>query len=306
MIFRNTIRLLLSNFSNVWKLLVYYIICFVITLGVCWAIAAPIIDKLSQANAFSDLVTLLNSYFYQPTGLVSSLDEIINTAWNILSTNIQFTFNYIFLIVWLVFVFPFTLDLAQLALGEVMYGFMTSKVRYGFTGRYIKNIGKSCIFCLVRYLVQFIFNAGIIKLATLGDIGYILLAILLFGFTLCFVSFKHALFSCWMPGIAVLNVNVFRALGKNFKAVFSKFPRIFSNYLALVITALVFNLIFATFTLSVSLTVTLPLTAFVFVCAQMVTYFSTKGMRYYVYQDMVVVPKKFEEQEGIKKLKFLV
>ena len=63
MIFRNTIRLLLTNFSNVWKVLVYYIICIALTLGVCWSIATPIISKLAEANVFSDLSNLLNSFF---------------------------------------------------------------------------------------------------------------------------------------------------------------------------------------------------------------------------------------------------
>lgn len=313
MIFRNTFRLLLTNFSNVWKVLLYYIICIALTFAVCWSIAQPIINELSKAHVFSDLGNLLNSFFSTPQNAPYSLNQIIDNAWSVLVTNIQFQFNYIFLIVWLVFVFPFTLDLAQLAMGEVLYGFMTSQVKYGFTGRFIKNIGKSCLYALVSYLVNFVFNAliivllvGIIKILTLGSFVYALLDVLLFAVLICIIGFKRTLFACFMPAIAVLDCNPFKALAINFKGVFKNFFRIFSNAITIVLTAIVVNLIFCIFTFSVSLIITLPLTAFVFVIFQMVSYFSSFGMRFYVYPDMFISPKRFEEQDKIKKMKYLV
>lgn len=313
MIFRNTFRLLLTNFSNVWKVLLYYIICIALTVAVCWSIAQPIINELAKANVFSDLANLLNSFFSTPQNAPHSLNQIINNAWGVLVTNIQFQFNYIFLIVWILLVFPFTLNLAQLALGEVLYGFMTSQVKYSFTGRYIKNIGKSCLFALVSDLVNFVFNAiifslfvGFIKLLTLGSFVYAMLGVLLFAVMICFVSFKRTLFACFMPAMAVLDCNPFKALAINFKGVFKNFFRIFSNAVTIVLTTIVVNLIFCVFTFSVSLIITLPLTAFVFVIFQMVSYFSSFGMRFYVYPDMFISPKRFEEQDKIKKIKYLV
>lgn len=307
-------RLLLSNFSNVWKVLVYYIICIALTIGVCYTVATPILSKLSEAGVFESLGNLINSFLNAtPTANVCSLNQIIDTSWQVIATNIQFRFNYVFLIVWLVFIFPFTLDLAQLALGEVFYGFMTSQVKYGFTGRYIKNISKSLLYTLVRYFVQLVFNVsivllcvGIIKLVALRTIGNIFLSLFVFAFTLCFIALKHTLFSCWMPAIAVLDCGVIKGLKQNFKCVFNKFPSIFSNYLTLVLSAFVVNAIFALVTFSVSIVVTMPLTAVVFVICQMVSYFSSQGMRFYVYQDVFISPKRVEEQDKITKLKHLI
>lgn len=55
-------RLLLSNFSNVWKVLVYYIICIALTIGVCYTVATPILSKLSEAGVFESLGNLINSF----------------------------------------------------------------------------------------------------------------------------------------------------------------------------------------------------------------------------------------------------
>ncbi|MBQ3047805.1 MAG: hypothetical protein IJD48_02190, partial [Clostridia bacterium] len=145
-----------------------------------------------------------------------------------------------------------------------------------------------------------------IKLYTLGSFLYVLLDIVLIALLLCVIAFKYTLFSCFMPSIAVLDCNVFRALDKNFKVVFKNFFRIFSNCITLVLTALVVNLIFCVFSFGVSLVVTLPLTAVVFVIFQMVSYFSSCGMRFYVYPDMFISPKKFEEQDKVKKVKYII
>ena len=307
--------MLLTNFSNVWKALLYYVVCIALTFGVCWVFASPIIEKLVEANIFENLYDVLNGFFsgMEASEVVNSLNNVIDTAWQVLTTNIQFKFNYIVLVVWVAFVFPFTLDLAQLALGEVLYGYMTSQVKYSFTGRYIKNIGKSSVYALIRYFVLLVFNVGAflilvktIELFAMGGILKVFLAFVLLCVLLLIEAFKHSFFSCWMPTIAVLNSNPFSALKRNFKCVFKKFFSIFSNYLALIIIAIALNVMFCVFTLGVSLVFTLPLTAFVFVIFQMVSYFSSNGMRFYVYPDMFISPKRFEEQDKIKKLKYLV
>lgn len=311
--FRNTIRLLLTNFSCVWKVLLYYVICVAVFVGVCWAMMAPIVEALKNANVFADLYEFFKGFFsgIEAGAVAKSLNDILSTAWDVIYSS--FKFNYIFLIVWILFVFPYALDLAQLAMGEILYGYMTSQVKYGFTGRFIKNIGKSCVYSLVRYFVMLPFNAlsigiiiGIIKIAALGGFFNILLALLVFAVLVMVTTLKHTFVSCWMPGIAVRDYNVFKALKQNFKLVFKKFFSIFSNYLTIIICAIALNIMFAVFTFTTSLVITLPLTALVFVIFQMVSYFTVTGMRFYVYPDMFITPQRFEEQDKIKKLKYLI
>lgn len=311
MIFRNSIRLLLTNFSTVWKVLVYYLICFTLTIGVCYLLAEPIVEQLTQANIFKDTIDIINNFFSNnPTTTAYTMSEVLNNAWTIIITNIQFKFNFIFLIVWLVFFFPYMLNLCQLAMGDVLYGYMTSQVKYSFTGRMIINLGRSAIFSLVRFLVFLLLNlAGLgllvlaVSLAVTGVFGNILLALGVLTLLICFMAFKQTLFSCWMPALAVLGVGPFVALKRNFKSVFRNFFGFYSNFLLFTILAVVINLFCCVFTASVSLIITLPLTAFAFSVFQMVTYFTSQGMRFYVYPDMFISPKHFEEQDKIGKIK---
>lgn len=314
MIFRNTFRLLFSNFSNVWKLLVYYLICIVLTFLVCGALALPIIEKLNQANVFSDFLAIVNNFFNNaPSNTALNLEGVWENFLQVINSNPQFTFNYVFLAIWLLFVFPFTLDLAQLPMGEVLYGYMTSQTKYSFTGRFIKTLKKSLLYSLVRFFVLLVFNVGIftfifliIKLATMGNILYLMLDIALLACLLIVIAFKYTLFSCWMPAISVFDSNVFVALGQNFVVAFRKFGSIFSTSILLVILALVFNLIFGVFSFTVSFIVTIPITVFVFAIFQMVSFFSSQGMKFYVYPDMVISSKTFEEQMTIENTKYLL
>ncbi len=314
MIFRNTIRLLLTNFSNVWKVLLYYVICISLSFCVCYFLASPIIAKLVEAQIFVEFGQAFGGLFSKPLqASAATFEQLFQRVGEVLTTNIQFRFNYIFLGVWTLFIFPLTLDFAQLASGEVLYGFMTSQVKYNWTGRYIKNIGKSVLYSMLRYCVVLVFNVvalgGIyytIKFASAGDIRYALLSVWVFALVIVTLALKQALFSCWMPSIAVLDKNVASALSQNFSCVFRNFWNIFSTSLLLVILAIVINLLCAVFTLSVALVVTIPATAFMFVVFQMVSFFSTQGMRFYVYPDMFISPKRFEEQDNIEKMKNLI
>ena len=69
MLFRNSVRLLLTNFSNVWKILLYYLICTVLTVLICLPILHPVVSKLSEANVFENFWALANNIFYNPTNI---------------------------------------------------------------------------------------------------------------------------------------------------------------------------------------------------------------------------------------------
>ena len=313
MIFRNTFRLLFSNFSNVWKLLLYYFICFSITALVCSGFIMPIINELARDGILTKLWDIISNFFViGPEASLVALHEVIVQTIAILSDNLTLKFFSIFTIIWLFLVFPITLDMAKIALGEVIYGYMTSQVKYSFTGRYVKNIGKGISYSALKYAVQLVFralNIGVIvcffQFLIKGG-GYVFLAMLVFALLLLLVALKRTLFSCWMPAICVLSEDAFSSLATNFKTSFRNFFVIFSNMLVLEIVAIVFNLIFGVFTATVSLIITLPITVFVFAIAEMTSFFSSRGMRFYVYPDMFISPKKFEEQDSISRIKNLI
>lgn len=314
MVFRNTFRLLFSNFSNVWKVLVYYCICVVLTFCVCGALIHPIITRFLEADIFKNFAEAVNGMFSTaPKVTAISLKEVCSSALTIVTSSNQLFTNAIIFCVWLAFVFPFMLDLAQLPMGEVLYGYMSSQTKYGFTSRFIKTLGKSALYSITRIFVTLIFNACtlcimyfMLKFATLGNLLFAFFDIFLLSILFIVVSIKYSLFSCWMPAISVLDMGVAEALKQNFRCISKHFGSIFSNCLLLVLIAFVFNLICGVFSFTASFIVTLPLTAFVFVIFQMVCFFSVQGMRFYVYPDLFISPKTFEESLSVEDVKYII
>lgn len=312
--FNNTVRLVLTNFSNVWKLLLYYIICVVISTLLLYPVVSPIFVKLSEARVFVELQTLFNGIFSQPTGFIKAFYDILITIGQVLAVNANtLLFNYILTFVLLYLILPFMFGLAELAVGEVLYGYMTSQTTYSFTGAYFRNFGKSCVYSLAKLPTRVVLNLifsfaiyGIIRLLALGNIVYTLLGVLIFLACLVLYSFVITVFTCWMPALAVNGGSVYKAMFKGWRAVFRNFFSTFSNALAIVMCALVINFLFGVFTFTTALIVTLPLTVYSVTVYGMVAYFSNQGMRFYVYPDMFVTPKKIKEQETIKKLKFYI
>ena len=211
MMFRNTVRLILTNFSNVWKLLLYYIICTLVLVGILYPIISPVIVKLSQAHVFEDIQSLFNALFSAPTTMIVSANQILVTIGQVLSANASiFVANYVLFGIIVVVVAPFIYGLGELAASEVLYGFMTSQAHYGFTACFIRKLGKSCLLQLAKMLfivpinigIAFAFY-GIIKLCATGLIVNILISVLIFLIIILFVAFKYSLFSCWAPAMAV-------------------------------------------------------------------------------------------------------
>ena len=166
---------------------------------------------------------------------------------------------------------------------------------------------------ILRYCFVAIFNIValvglyyVVQFVSAGSIRYALAAICLVALIILTLALKQALFACWMPSIAVLDNNAVSALKQNFSCIKRNFLNIFSTSLLLVILSVVINLLCAVFTLASALIVTIPATAFLFVVFQMVSFFSTQGMRFYVYPDMFISPKRFEEQDNIEKIKNLI
>lgn len=312
MMFRNTVRLVLTNFSNVWKLLLYYIITTIVLVGILYPIVNPVFVKLSQANVFSDIQALFNAIFSEPNNIVKSANQILVTIGQVLKVNANiFMANYILFGFIVVIVAPFMYGLGELAINEVLYGFMTSQTQYGFTASFIKKIGKSSLLQLAKMLFIIPLNViivfafyGIVKLCATGLIVNIFLSILILIATFAFIAFKNSLFGLWAPCMAVHNVGPYKSLCLAIRSLFHNFWSVFSTAITLLVVSIAANFIFGVFTFTAGFVITLPLSIFALYVFNMVAYFSNQGMRFYVYPDMFITPKKIKEQETIKKLKF--
>lgn len=312
MIFKNSVKLLISNFSTVWKILLYKIIVVVVTIGL-FCVSLGYLNTLPLFRTFSD--SLIS--FFTTCSFFSSLSTTLNSCYYVLQLFVQFIEEFVlifpFLVAYLVLLFffllPYLWHLSDIPTSETLFGFMTSQAKFGFTSSFIRNILVSNNYSWTFTILILPFNvifmcliAGFVTLAKFGGIVLLLVPFLILLLCLAYYSLRTALLSGWASAITTTNSNTFSGLQKCFSAISRRFLKVFS-------TSLVYVFLFITlFAVAgfLGLAIMLPLYSFIVAILGMVIFFENQGMRYYVDIDTIINPKRLEQTEKLKKLKYFI
>ena len=311
MMFKNSFKLLMANFGAVWKSLLY----FIIVAGIIVGITSPVYGGLvNHFNASGDLTNLFKTaisinvsadFFGMLSGLFETLSSIASNFITLFQTNLSLAIYLTFLIFYII---PFLFNLATLPLEETLFGFMSSLTRYSFTHAFIRKMGKSVLLQLFRSLIVLPFNFLIlfVDLKLLGlvyipNMVYFLPFITLIA-TCVMLAIKETILSGWIPAVVVYNYGVFKGLKIGLKAVFRRFFKAFSTVLVIYFIFFVLTYILT----PCSLFITAPLLFALVSIFEMVMFYGSQGMKYYVDLDTIVSPKRLAENDNFKKVKNLI
>lgn len=310
--FKNSVRLLMANFSTIWKLILYYLIVIGITIGLLTPFFGVLNTAFNSAGEFNQIAKLLMD-FNVSVNFIAFVSELNVVLLSIINSFLALFISNVWVAVYVSFivfyVFPVLLGLADLAVGQTLFGYMSSLTRYPFLGSYVRMLGRSFRFQLFKNLVYLPFNVLIfavfmatLKLTAVSGLMVYFLPVVIILPLLLLITLKRTLFSGWMPAIVVYNSNMFVAFGKGIKAVFKRFFVVFST--ALIMTIIIFALgyLFGTY----ALLVIIPLAIMLFYIFEMVMFYSSQGMRFYVDIDTIVKPRLLEESDSFKKVKNLI
>lgn len=310
--FKNSMKLLFANFGTVWKLMVYYILVSGLIVGLVvpvWgALSAHFNPELASAELLNTAMSI-NVASNLPVVLVELYEGLVVLFAGIISlftTNPLLAVYICFVVFYLI---PFLYGLADLPIQETLFGYMSSLTKYGFSHSFIRKLGKSALLQLFKTLIMLPLSAlilfvvmQILSLSTLGG-GILYLIPFLLVFAICgFYALKRTFFSGWIPAIVVYDCNMFKGLKMGVKAVFRRFWKTLST--ALIITLIVFAINYL-FGLPAILVIA-PLSIMIFNVFEMVMFFGSQGMRYYVDLDTIVTPKLLEEKDSFRKTKNII
>ena len=311
MILKNSLKLFVANFSVFWKLLLYKLVA----IGICALLLIPTYsawgNALSAVNfgeLFTDFATntvfvsapkLLADLFYVFKGFTDSISILF-------SANAFALFYTTFVVVLLL---PFLLGLSSVPTGESLYSYMASLNRSSFMSNFVVKLKSSVVYSLIRTIIwlpiKVVLVVGsyyILQLATFGGIVSIFSPIIIVLFIVLLLAVATTLFSGIMPATVVFNISVPNSFGKGFKAVYRVFLRVLSCFLVTY-----FLLVMLTFIATAySLIVLWPLTSVAVIMTQMVMFFESQGMRYYVDLDTIISPRKLEHRDKFNKVKDII
>ena len=316
MIYKNSLRILFSNFDIVWKTILYYFFNFLLVFGLCYLCINPIYNFFDASGFVSDVVGVYTDFLtnLNLTQFFESINELFFRSVEILTENIsKFWLNFLFLFVILFFVQVVISNLTIMSSCNSLHYYMGSMNKHGFYLSYNELFGKNLktqfVYFLVTLPLKVIYIALFILSLKMFNISFAMsvlaIFIIIIGFVLL-ISFKFTLFGSWIPTIVVLNYGILKSLKVSVKNSFKNFKRVFPNAIGIAITIILINIILGPFTLMVGLLISIPTSYLIYSIFGMVTVYECQGMRYYVDVYNVITPKKKEIHDNIKSMKFFI
>ena len=310
--FKSTFKLLLNNFSMVWKILLYKIVVLICVVGLTSVVCLPIIKELISQGFFVFLQDNLSTTFlnFNLNSLVGTLVEITNKLFLIVKDAsllpLLISASCISIIL-----YYFVDRLSYLAVVDDVHSFMSSNLKLGFMNCFVANFGKSAKLGLIKLVTTFILNVGIIASAcgiyyALSTSVLALAPLVTIAYAIIMFSLKITLFAGVEPSMVVNNCGIIEALKRNFKAIQKKWLSIFSNTLIMVILLFFLNMFAVFFTFGITLLITVPITILTTIIFKNVVYYECTGMRYYCDSNTIIMPKKLEEQDNINRVKDII
>ena len=117
-----------------------------------------------------------------------------------------------------------------------------------------------------------------------------------------FMAFKETFIAGWAPAMIVFDENVFSSYKKGIVAILRRGFKVFSTAFVVFVLLSILAMVIGLYSLIIILPCIYPfLNIF-----EMVAFFSSQGMRFYVDADTIKSPKKLEEVDKIDKTKYLL
>lgn len=294
MLFGNGLRLLMENFKNVYKILLYKTAVALIAIALSAVIILPEFNDIWNSTITQEIIVKLREMFalffsgsaewvvakdavFSANGLLRQLgDLIVSRALEI--TLVSIGCVLIFLIK------RFADALCYFAVGGVINDKMGKFAETRLSMSYLENFRKACVYALVYVPVAFVFDGTAIVVAFLL-IQNVNLLFALFLSVSVIVLLQCAKFICtwhWIPAMVTDNLRLRDAMKGLQGAPKKQTGRLFSCYLTSIYFVIIFNAAAALFTFGSALLITIPTSYLFFVCLHFVQYYTLTGKKYFI------------------------
>lgn len=308
--FKNTVSIVIKNFVNVYKILLFKIIAAVIILSIAAATILPILLPMLSSEEFvvifDDLKNFIGAFF--SGGNTKVYEEIFTQDAASLTSYLKEEATSVILVFTLALIYllidNFINGVSKFAFGHVVNEYLAKNAKEPYVYSFIKKLKKACVFQLLYMAVAVTFD-----LAVLGIVIYVFVMLLgivpilaPFAVVVLFLvltAFRHSLTCFFLPSVIAGKRSVVEGIRYTGKITFKHFGRNFSNYLAALLIIYAVNVLFALVTFFASLLITVPLSVFFIITLQFVLFYTAENKKYYIDYDHIVVPKDLREEEKL-------
>ena len=316
MLYKNSIKVLFSNFVNVWKAILYFMLIVALSGFLIFLCINSIFKMLQDSGLFNDVATIYSDFLtnLNLTELFASIGEIINSVVDTIIRKFSDIWLSFFGIIFVIlFLSVFISNLTIMPMCNSINYYMGSLVKNGywnsFFDTFVKNLNIQFVAYFVTLPIKLLIGVFVYFSFSLFNYSWVisvLAVILLVGGYVLLSAFKYTLFATWIPTYVITDYSIFKSLKLSIKNVFKQFLRVYGCAVGVVLTIICLNFFLGMFTLLVGLLVSIPMSYLLYSSFGMVTAYECQGMRYYVDVYNVITPMKKEMKDKLEDLKFVV
>ena len=295
--FRNSILLLIENFKNVYRILLYKLIIMLIGVALTSALLVPGLIEIFESAQFTALADGVEQFLlaFVPadgTGetLTAAKDALLGEN-GLLAQFVSYVAGKSTGIIWSVIgcavvylLQRFADTLCYFAIGGILNDKMGAYAESSFSSVYVSNLGKASIYSLIYVPLVFAFDLLMWALVILV-LSYIpILIALFFAATIIVVcqALKLTFTSGWLPAMVVDNKQMKDVMFKRSDEEKRQSAKMFATYVTAVYLVIIVNVLATLFTFGSALLLTIPLSFFTFICIQFVNYYTLTGKKYFI------------------------
>lgn len=305
--FRNSIRLLMENFGNVYKMLLYKLVVGIIFTAISAAILMPqlntILSSSEWTNFITDIKEFIKAIFGGDTAYLSTFSDSFTGDGGTVQQLLEFLGTRLSSLVWallgviLMYLLKRIADtLCHYAVGSVLNDRMSTFAETPFSSSFVKNFGAAWVYSIVYVPLMFLYNVAMIALCyflffylleLLSFQPLILSLFLTITFIVAAEALKMTLTGLWLPSMTTGGEKIGQAMKLKGKISGGQFKRIFSVYIVSVYVIIFLNVAGALFTMGSMLLLTIPMSYYLLICVQYVNYYTITGRKYFLAYDRV-------------------
>lgn len=310
MSYKNTMRLIASNFALVWKQALYFLLCFVALFACTYGVSKPLFMLLKDNGIFGEFNDTINSVYAFNTNIFISFFDTIKHILNLISVN--FSDIYVSLILFFIFAILLPYILFQISifnLSSIIY----KKLSMNMNVRYVQNLIGTLQISIKYALTNIVLNLPFMAIKILifeiylsisnSTIGSYLGMFFMVTFFVVINSIKRTFFSSY-TGLAVEKETASPVVfGNSVPLTIKNFWNTLATSVIVELTVVATNCFICLFTFFSGVFVIVP-ASFVFVSIfYIVVYFNKCGQRYYLGNNYIFNPVKYTVKQDEYALK---
>ncbi len=297
---KHALNILLSRFTIIFKMIIYFFIVVLIFVTIAGSALAPTIRTVSAEIQETGVVEnfregLIKLTKGDPTFTESferATDSFENIS-NIFTNNRARVIWAIVIVVIFVIAGAYAMTLAYVSFSDIINHFMCSNSRFGFLSNYISNLKRSLLYGLMHLMTVSVSNILIGYLlmfltgVLLKAIGILCAPIILVIGVLLY-SLKSTVFAGWLPAIVHENKKVLPALVHGIKHISERGSEAFLSFVMMHSLSFIMLILFSFTTFGAGLIIAIPTIMMFHRTLELVLYYNANDYKYYVDNERVI------------------